>query len=115
LEFAKNLGYEACLGYHSSAQQGAVTADPPVALVTSSAPHITYSTTKPLPVEKNSLNVDAPIEQSNLEKHKNLQEERPKSAQDDFGKMIDDMAYKVWNYGRCLSMGHRTPDCTNEI
>jgi hypothetical protein len=115
LEFAKNLGYEACLGYHSSAQQGAVTADPPVTLVTSSAPHITYSTTKPLPVEKNSLNVDAPIEQSNLEKHKNLQEERPKSAQDDFGKMIDDMAYKVWNCGRCLSMGHRTPDCTNEI
>ncbi|KAK1664301.1 hypothetical protein QYE76_052460 [Lolium multiflorum] len=114
LEFAKNIGYEACLGYQSAVHKGTGSADPPVTLVTSSTPPITYSTTKPLPAEKISLNVDA-VEHLNLEEPKDFQEDMSKIAQDDFGKMIDDMAYKFWNCGRCLSMGHRTPDCTNEI
>jgi hypothetical protein len=43
-------------------------------------------------------------------------ETQPSSVQDeDFKKMIDDMAFKVWKCGRCLSMGHLVRDCTNEI
>jgi hypothetical protein len=36
-------------------------------------------------------------------------------AQQDFEKMIDDMAFKVWACGRCLHMGHQTKDCENDI
>jgi hypothetical protein len=34
---------------------------------------------------------------------------------DPFDKLVDDMAYRVWNCGRCLSMSHKTSVCTNEI
>ncbi|KAM0880621.1 hypothetical protein ACQ4PT_033457 [Festuca glaucescens] len=36
---------------------------------------------------------------------------------DPFGinKLVDDMAYRVWNCGKCLSMGHKTAACTNQI
>ncbi|KAK1684712.1 hypothetical protein QYE76_045560 [Lolium multiflorum] len=33
----------------------------------------------------------------------------------EFEAMIDEMVYKVWECGRCLSMGHKTYECTNEI
>jgi hypothetical protein len=44
-----------------------------------------------------------------------LQHVSEEKAQDDFNKMIDDMAYKVWACGRCLNMGHQTKDCVNDI
>jgi hypothetical protein len=33
----------------------------------------------------------------------------------DFQNMIDDMVFRVWKYGRCLSMDHEIFNCTNEI
>ncbi|KAM0850621.1 hypothetical protein ACQ4PT_052960 [Festuca glaucescens] len=33
----------------------------------------------------------------------------------EFEAMIDDMVYRVWECGRCLSMGHKASECINEI
>jgi hypothetical protein len=33
----------------------------------------------------------------------------------EFEAMIDDMVYKVWECGRCLSMGHKAFECANDI
>jgi hypothetical protein len=39
------------------------------------------------------------------------------SDDDPFGinDLVDDMAYRVWKCGRCLSMKHETSICSNEI
>jgi hypothetical protein len=34
---------------------------------------------------------------------------------EDFAKLIDDMAFQVWKCGRCLSMKHLVRDCKNDI
>jgi hypothetical protein len=49
LFFAKNLGYEACLGYQSTVKPTTEAEVPSATFVTSSAPHISYSTVKPFP------------------------------------------------------------------
>jgi hypothetical protein len=33
----------------------------------------------------------------------------------EFEDMVDDMVYRVWECGRCLSMGNKALDCVNEI
>jgi hypothetical protein len=89
LNFASEISYEACQGYSNTT----IGPDVPVE----------SATQETLPEGQNvqgNLKV-GPDEQAN--------------GDDDFQKMIDDMAYKVWTCGRCLNMGHSTADCTNDI
>jgi hypothetical protein len=114
LVFAQNLGYEACLGYQNSN----VTVPKPrvqtETFVTSSEPKIAFAAAKVYPFVQQKLGDDACVQSNAMD----FEELQPKSAtveEDNFTSMIDDMAYKVWSCGQCLSMGHPTTDCTNEI
>jgi hypothetical protein len=89
LNFASEISYEACKGYSNPT----IGPDVPVE----------SATQETLPEGQNVQGnvMVGPDEQAN--------------GDDDFQKMIDDMAYKVWTCGRCLNMGHSTADCTNDI
>ncbi|KAK1618561.1 hypothetical protein QYE76_024078 [Lolium multiflorum] len=52
---------------------------------------------------------------SNFLINEEIQSDSTAREEDSFSAMIDDMVYKVWTCGRCLSMGHPTKNCTNDI
>ncbi|KAM0880622.1 hypothetical protein ACQ4PT_033457 [Festuca glaucescens] len=84
-----------------------------------------------LVASRNGASSEVPL--SNVQSFKNSAETVAKSSHDHvmndssngqlsqdldpFGinKLVDDMAYRVWNCGKCLSMGHKTAACTNQI
>jgi hypothetical protein len=89
LQFADSIAYDACLGYK-----------PP-----------SLSTT----FEKGECS-STPSSMGNIS-DKNLQPSvgSMEEAQKDFENLIDDMAFKVWKCGRCLSLKHESKDCTFDI
>jgi hypothetical protein len=50
-----------------------------------------------------------------LEKNLQPSDDSLEEGQKDFENMIDDMAFKVWKCGRCLSLKHESKDCTSDI
>jgi hypothetical protein len=39
----------------------------------------------------------------------------PSSSLDGLAQLVDDLAFQVWSCQRCLSFGHKTLSCTNQI
>ncbi|KAM0886498.1 hypothetical protein ACQ4PT_029612 [Festuca glaucescens] len=90
LVFAKNLGYEACLGYQSTVKPAAEAEVHPATLVTSSAPHISYSTAKPFPCVQKNLDDDVNVQLLILGESKESQAETSKAVEEEFENYRND-------------------------
>ncbi|KAM0827262.1 hypothetical protein ACQ4PT_068312 [Festuca glaucescens] len=114
LSFAPSMDYEACLGYQDPKVAMPKEGAPLEKFVTNNAPIISFAPVNPFPFKQHKL-----VEGETSAANDNLSDVASPSNEveemDDFDSMIDDMAYKVWSCGHCLSMGHNTKDCTNEV
>ena len=140
LTFADSLSYQACIGYQDPVVRKKSGVIFPDSFVTDSLPRIVFGAVKPFPfsqrpssdqresvlvlngshtssatqLDSNLLeSPPAPVAQSSAQVDFSTPEAQ--LAHDDFNRMLDDMVYKVWSCGRCLSMGHSTRACTNDI
>jgi hypothetical protein len=106
LVFADELSYSACKGYHKpgsscSSSQDTVSVQEPVT-------DDTLQNITSLSKDTNDRASNDPIT-SQADGHQHIAHDEA------FEQMIDDMAFKVWKCGRCLSMTHLSRDCTNDI
>jgi hypothetical protein len=94
LEFADSISYEACKGYCKP-----IGADK-----------------REVIMPKNFFVDDAiSVPFGTIHGHNSDQNMEVPGTDLDFQNMIDDMAFRVWKCGRCLSLDHDTINCANGI
>jgi hypothetical protein len=118
LAFAEEISYSACKGYQKPASScsaplnvnAARFTDGPLAKGVSEQEVCDVRVTQ---VSTPDSGVSVP---TTLGQTDNLSFAQVEKLQDEaFEQMIDDMTFKVWKCGRCLSMTHFQKDCTNDI
>jgi hypothetical protein len=111
LNFAEEIAYIAHKGY---APKVAATV-PTSVMWTKSLPSISFKSVKPI---VDSLSKDVNGSTSLLDPTNGCSDsEREENAVESTGleKVVDDIAFRFWDCSRCLSMGHKIPDCTRRI
>ncbi|KAK1615922.1 hypothetical protein QYE76_021439 [Lolium multiflorum] len=120
LNFAEAISYPACKGYkaadtvHSGVSQPADTPTPQGDRV-----HLSDQTcTSPKPFVSDG-SCQSSKESSKEKEKQNVTDdlgnsEQPRSL-DGLDEVIDDIAYRFWECGRCLSMGHDSKACTKRV
>jgi hypothetical protein len=130
LSFSDSMEYTTCKGYQNPNFAPGVILPP--THVTTTLPPLQFGSAKPFeftqdkigdklknPIDDHVASTstastsgvkDCLMENSELEQH----------VQDPHGyisleKLVDDMAYEVWECSRCLSMGHNAKDCTRKV
>jgi hypothetical protein len=118
LAFAEEISYSACKGYQKPASSCSAPLNENAACLTDGSlakgvseqevcdAHVTQVSTP-----GSGVSVPTTLGQTD-----NLPFAQVEKLQDEaFEQMIDDMTFKVWKCGRCLSMAHFQNVCTNDI
>jgi hypothetical protein len=109
LNFAETLSYPACKGYSDpgAASEAVLPADKQQAVKESSKPRETISESVGLSKGKEKVHEESSVPKEPLvEQSRNL---------DGLDEVVDDIAYRFWECGRCLSMGHDSKSCTKRV
>jgi hypothetical protein len=120
LVFAESIQYDACLGYQDPNAEKSSRVILPVNIAVDSPPSIPFGSAMPDQSDQHATRVqNGDSNQGASSRLVDSADGGPgvtdKEAHDEFEKMIDDMDFKVWACGKCLSMGHLMKNCTNEV
>jgi hypothetical protein len=121
LNFAEAISYPACKGYkeivtvHPDISQSADISAPQDDKVQSAAEQTCSSSAQAKEsggsIQSSKDKDKQPDSDGSLDK---TNSEQPRSL-DGLDEVIDDIAYRFWECGRCLSMGHDSKSCTKRV
>jgi hypothetical protein len=119
LAFAEEISYSACKGYQKPVSSCSATLNVHVACFTDgslakgvSEQEVCDADVTQVSVPDNGVSVTIALRQTDNQQPFAQVEEL---QDEEFEQMIDDMTFKVWKCGRCLSLTHLQKDCTNDI
>jgi hypothetical protein len=129
LIFSDSISYAAWKGYQDPnipSSSGSSNLEMPVMFKIAALPEISFGSFKPFDFvqkcaetstqsgSRSVFAVGADFAVSNADSVSPEKESGP-SAADGLQSVVDDIAYQFWACGKCLSMGHDTTACTNQI
>jgi hypothetical protein len=118
LNFAESLSYPACRGYKDpvAASEATLSADnlsqPDSVQVQQAVKESSKITEIIFEPSELSMGKEKVIEETSAPKETLF--EQPRSL-DGLDEVVDDIAYRFWECGRCLSMGHDSKSCTKRV